>query len=117
MLWGIAVASLVVLAGLSLVVALATPTRWLVGRSRQLLTEAPQSGDQSRQQMEALVPDSDAILRTMPGVDVARLVGSGARIASVSVGLDAIGVADNRQAIERELWLAGKQRLDEQSSR
>ena len=102
--------SFVALAALVGRALLERPSRSAFEGGRVLPPTLPAS-DAAREQIAALVPSGDAIVSGPPPVDLGPMLAGVRAGVSVSVDLNLVGVTDDRDAVDRELWLATKEAL------
>ena len=110
-LWIVAVVALVCALGLvGFVVRSAPPLR--AGRdSMKLLASAPPGGDTARAELASFVPTLGAIVGTPPPVDARALLTDLPAEGAVLVDLSLVGVHDDRDAADRELWRTARKAL------
>lgn len=102
----VALACAVLLAGF--VVRSAPPLRAVEAK---LLPAAPPGGDATRAELASFVPSTSAIVGAPPEVDTRAQLATLPAEAAATIDLSLVGVRDDRDAADRELWRAARNAL------
>ena len=114
-LWIVSIACLVVAALLVGFLARSAPP--LSARiEAKILPAAPPGGDAARAELASFVPTTGAIVGALPSVDARALLGSPPPEAAAVVDLSLVGVHDDRDAADRDLWRKARAKLGERKA-
>ena len=108
--WALAVVALAAFVALSARIVLSAPTRAVLTGAR-VLPESPPAADAARDQLAALVPAPAIIVAGTPPVSANEILDGVQPGVAIDTGLGVVGVKDDRDAIDRELWIAAKRTL------
>jgi hypothetical protein len=108
--WVVAFVALGVAAALLGFIARSAPP--LGGRvDAKILPTAPPGGDAARAELASFVPTTGAIVGALPAVDARALLTPLPPEAAATVDLSLVGVHDDRDAADRELWRTARKAL------
>lgn len=111
--WIIAILALFGFVALAGRVFLGLPASSSGASGARTLPAVPPAADAGREQLTALLPAGDAIVGGPPPVATAPILDGVQPGVAPSVDLNLVGVNDDRDAVDRELWMASKRKLAE----